>query len=67
MVPEYQGKNVMAEGRVALALCILLVLSSVFKLEVVAVSDVILRTKCYFSVCTSRHIYIFLRKKKNQE
>lgn len=48
MVPEHRGKNVMAEGRGALALlCILLVLS--FKLEDVAISDVILRTKCYFS------------------
>lgn len=53
IVLENQGKNLMVGVRRALALlCILLVFSSVFKLQDVTVSGVVLKAKCFFPVCT---------------
>jgi len=49
MVLENQGKSLMLGERRALALlCIILVLSSLFRLEGVAVSDIVLKAKYFF-------------------
>lgn len=52
MVPEKQVKNLMAEVRRVLALlCILLVFSSVFKLEDVPVSGGVSKAEFFFLIC----------------